>query len=111
MIRTLSALTLAAPLFILGACSSYDDTSYYDERLAAARLASQDNEDQTLASNVAAALTAETRFRNADIHVSSTDDVITLSGYVDNASDIGRAEDIAMTIRGVRGVNNVLRLR
>jgi osmotically-inducible protein OsmY len=101
---------LAAPLFALGACSTYTDTTY-DERLAAARLAAQDSEDQALASDVAAALTAEPRFRDADIHVSSTDDIVTLSGTVRNSSDIGHAEDIALTVRGVRDVRNALTLR
>ena len=113
MTRTISALVLAAPLFILGACGTYYDEPTYSQQAAAARLASQGDyyEDQALAAKVAAALTAEPRFRNADIHVSATDDMITLSGFVNNGSDIGRAEDLALGIPGVRGVTNALTLK
>jgi osmotically-inducible protein OsmY len=115
MIRIVPAFLLAAPLLMLGACasSSYYDEPTYSERAAAARLASQGDyyEDQAIASKVAAALTAEPRFRNADIHVSVSDDMITLSGYVNNGSDIGRAEDIALSVPGVRAVTNALVLK
>jgi osmotically-inducible protein OsmY len=111
MIRTISLLALAAPLFLAAGCS-YDDTSY-QERAAAARLANQGDyyEDQALASKVAAALTADPRFRSADIHVAAVDNIVTLSGYVRNGSDIGRAEDIAASVGGVRGVTNALTLQ
>lgn len=113
MIRTISLLALATPLLLAAACSTdYEDASY-QQSAAAARLASQGDyyEDQALASKVAAALTADPRFRSADIHVSAVDNIVTLSGYVRNGSDIGRAEDIAAGIGGVRGVTNALTLQ
>jgi hyperosmotically inducible protein len=105
---TTAALLLASTL---AACGSSGPT--YQERRVAARLDNRGEYlvDQGISSKVAAVFTAEPRFRNADIHVATVDNVVTLSGSVRNGSDIGFAEDLALSVEGVRGVNNVLTVR
>lgn len=92
----------------LTACGTAGPT--YQERRAAAALDSRGQylEDQGISSKVAAAFTAEPRFRDSQIHVATIDKVVTLSGYVRNGSDIGYAEDLALSVDGVRGVSNRL---
>lgn len=96
---------------VLAGCGSPGPT--YEEQRAAARLDNRGEylEDQGISSKVAAALTAEPRFRDSDIHVATVDNMVTLSGYVRSGSDIRLAEDLALSIDGVRGVNNVLTVR
>ncbi|MHB1206100.1 MAG: BON domain-containing protein [Rhodospirillaceae bacterium] len=102
------ALLLATSL---AGCGSAGPT--YQEQRVAARLDNRGEylEDQGISSKVAAAFVAEPRFRDADIHVATVDNMVTLSGYVRNGSDIGFAEDVALGVEGVRGVNNVLTVR
>ena len=108
-LKTTTALLLLASS--LAACGSPGPT--YQERRVAARLDSRGEYlvDQGISSKVAAVFTAEPRFRDADIHVATVDNVVTLSGSVRNGSDIGFAEDLARSVEGVRGVNNVLTVR
>lgn len=92
----------------LGACGTAGPT-YREERIAA----QLDNrgqylEDQGITSKVAAVFTAEPRFRGAQIHVTTVDNVVALSGFVSNGSDIGYAEDLTLSVEGVRGVANRL---
>ena len=94
----------------LSACGTAGPT-YREERVAAAL----DNrgqylEDQGITSKVAGVFTAEPRFRTAEIHVTTVDNVVTLTGFVSNGSDIGAAEDLAMSVEGVADVNNALRI-
>ena len=96
----------------LAACGSTSGPTPHERRVAA-RLDNRGEYlmDQGISSKVAAVFTAEPRFRNADIHVATVDSMVTLSGFVRNGSDIGYAEDLAMSVEGVRGVNNVLSVR
>ncbi len=105
------ALSIALPLtFGLAACSS-GPTPY--ERAQAERLADRGDmlEDEAISSKVAAAIIAEPRLRDAEIHVATFDNVVRLSGVVEDGRDADRAEDIAETVRGVRGVENKLVIR
>lgn len=95
-------------LCALGACGTAGPTTR--ERQVAAALDSRGQylEDQGISSKVAAAFTAEPRFRDAEVHVVTVDNVVTLTGFVRNGSDIGYAEDLALSVEGVRGVSNRL---
>ncbi len=104
---TLSFVVLAVAL---SACGSSGPT-YREQRVAAAL----DNrgqylEDQGITSKVAAVFTAEPRFRDAQIRVTTVDNVVTLSGFVHSGSDIGAAEEMAMSVEGVADVRNALRV-
>ena len=106
-----AALTLMAALpLALAACSS-GPTPY--ERAQAARLADRGDmlEDEAISSKVASAIIAEPRLRDSEIHVATFDNVVRLTGVVETGSDADRAEDIATTVRGVRGVENKLVIR
>src|SRR5689334_17298446 len=92
----------------LGACGSAGPT--YREARIAAQLDNRGQylEDQGISSKVAAVFTAEPRFRDSEIHVVTIDNVVTLTGFVRNGSDIGYAEDLTLSVEGVRGVKNAL---
>ena len=108
---TLKGIAGVILLATLAGCGSPGPT--YREQRVAARLDSRGEylEDQGISSKVAAAFVAEPRFRDADIHVATVDNLVTLSGFVRNGSDIGFAQDLALSVQGVRGVNNVLTVR
>ena len=104
-------ITRGLGLVMLGAlCACGTPGPTVEERRIAARLDSRGQylEDQGISSKIAAVFTAEPRFRDAEIHVTTIDNVVTLSGYVRNGSDIGYAEDLALSVEGVRGVTNRL---
>ena len=106
------ALLLAALPVALGfaACST-GPTPY--ERAQAVRLAEQGDmlEDEAISSKVAAAIIAEPRLRDSEIHVATFDNVVRLTGSVETGGDADRATDIAATVRGVRAVENRLVIR
>lgn len=108
--NTTTKIVLAVALACtVSACGSAPGPTVRERRAAAAL----DNrgqylEDQGIASKVAAVFTAEPRFRASEIHVTTIDNVVMLTGVVRNGSDIGYAEDLARSVEGVRGVANRL---
>ena len=108
--NTTTKIVLAIALACtVSACGSTSGPTVRERRVAAAL----DNrgqylEDQGISSKVAAAFTAEPRFRASEIHITTIDNVVTLTGFVRNGSDIGYAEDVALSVEGVRGVANRL---
>ena len=105
---------LAAVLLTVGlsACGTSSGPTYQERRVAE-RLDNRGQylEDQGISSKVAAAFTTEPRFRDSQIHVATVDNLVTLTGFVRNGSDIGYAEDLTLSVPGVRGVNNTLTVR
>lgn len=97
-----------AMLGALAACGTTGPTVREQRVAAALDNRGQDLEDQGISSKVAAVFTAEPRFRDAEVHVTTIDNIVTLSGFVRNGSDIGFAEDLAYSVEGVRGVANRL---
>jgi osmotically-inducible protein OsmY len=65
-------------------------------------------EDSALTSKVAAAIVEDRRLNGMEIHVKTYDNIVHLTGYVETRDDRLRAEDRAMAVRGVRGVDNAL---
>ena len=65
--------------------------------------------DERIRKNVNDRLADDTDLDASDIEVGLYNGVVTLRGSVDSLWDKRRAEDIARSIPGVRGVNNKLR--
>jgi osmotically-inducible protein OsmY len=94
----------------LAACSS-EPTMYERERVAVLEDRGNVLEDEAISSKVAAALLEEPRLRDSEIHVATFDNIVRLTGTVESNRDAVRAENIATTVRGVRGVDNGLVIR
>jgi osmotically-inducible protein OsmY len=69
----------------------------------------RDYDDMRIRTNVTDRLAEDTDLDSSDIEVGVDDGAVTLSGSVDSLWDKRRAEDIAKSAPGVRGVNNKLR--
>ena len=69
----------------------------------------RDYDDERIRKNVTDRMVDDTDLDASDIGVVVDDGAVTLSGSVDSLWDKRRAEDIAKSVCGVRGVNNKLR--
>ena len=69
----------------------------------------RDYDDKSISANVTNRLADDTDLDASDIEVGVDKGAVTLSGSVDSLWDKRRAEDIAKSVPGVRGVNNKLR--
>ncbi|MBY0511285.1 MAG: BON domain-containing protein [Rhodospirillaceae bacterium] len=65
-------------------------------------------EDAALSSKVAAAIMEDRHLSGMKIHVKTYNNIVHLTGYVESRSDVRHAEERAMTVNGVRGVDNRL---
>lgn len=68
-------------------------------------------DDKTISTKVKAELAADSFTQAIQIEVETYDGVVQLSGFVDNAEKIKRAEDITRNVQGVKDVKNNLVLR
>jgi osmotically-inducible protein OsmY len=66
-------------------------------------------DDMRIRKNVTDRLAEDTDLDSSDIEVGVDNGAVTLSGSVDSLWDKRRAEDIAKSVPGIRGVNNELR--
>jgi len=69
----------------------------------------RDYNDERIRKNVTERMADDTDLDASDIEVGVENGAVTLSGSVDSLWDKRRAEDIAKSIPGVRGINNKLR--
>jgi len=67
-------------------------------------------DDTTITTKVKAAFASGKGIDSNDIHVSTTAGVVQLDGRVQNSSMAARVQEIARNTKGVRGVNNDLRV-
>ena len=65
-------------------------------------------EDAALTSKVAAAILDEPRLRDSTIRVMTYGNIVQLTGEVESLRDAYRAEDVALSVSGVRRVDNDL---
>lgn len=65
--------------------------------------------DTAITAKVKTQLLGEDSLKNATIHVTTTNGVVTLDGTVSNANDKALAATIAKSVKGVRSVDNDLR--
>ncbi len=105
--RLFSTAILLPFAFGVTACGS-SSTSYERQRSAYLDNRGEYLEDAALTSKVAAALLDEPRLRDSSIRVSTYGNIVQLTGEVESLRDAYRAEDIAMSIIGVRRVDNDL---
>jgi hyperosmotically inducible protein len=68
-------------------------------------------DDQTISTKVNAKLAEDSFTQAIQVDVETYDGVVQLSGFVDNPEAIERAEQIAWSVEGVKGVENNLILR
>ncbi|MBN9344077.1 MAG: BON domain-containing protein [Holosporales bacterium] len=68
-------------------------------------------DDAALTTKVKAALVGERRLNAGDIHVITTQNVVELTGIVNNANDKQRAADVAAKVKGIKKVINNLEIR
>jgi len=68
-------------------------------------------DDAAITTKVEAALTGDVGLKVFDIHVSTTHNVVQLTGAVDSQRTIHHAGDVASQVAGVTGVQNNLVLR
>ena len=69
----------------------------------------RDYDDERIRKKVADRLVDDTDLDASDIEIGVDHGAVTLSGSVDSLWDKRRAEDIAKSVFGVKGVNNKLR--
>ena len=67
--------------------------------------------DVTITSKVKAALIREKDLSAMDVNVETLNGTVQLSGFVDTKDQQDRAEKVAKSINGVKGVKNDLRLK
>jgi osmotically-inducible protein OsmY len=77
----------------------------------AATRAGQAIADGTLTAKVKAALLADPDVKGLQIDVDSRDGAVTLSGSLDSAANVARAQSIARATDGVKSVENRLTVR
>ena len=68
-------------------------------------------DDKTISTKVEAQLAQDSITQAIQVEVETYNGVVQLSGFVDSAQKIERAEEIARSVHGVRDVENDLQLR
>lgn len=66
--------------------------------------------DRQLGVQVRDRFSGESELRNADIEVTVSDGVVTLTGIVEDFGERSQAEVLAAGVRGVRGIHNRLKV-
>jgi len=64
--------------------------------------------DAAITAKVKAAILADSSLKTFEIHVTTTHDVVRLTGIVDSEAMIGHATEVARHVSGVKAVNNDL---
>lgn len=103
---TLFAATLAAgSLLPLTASAQETMGAKAETKLDAA---GQATKDTAITAKIKTKLAADRALSAMDIHVDTTDGVVTLSGTVDNKAQVELAEKVVTQTRGVKSVTNKL---
>lgn len=101
LFKYFSALFLAVMLATLLGCASsskHESTGGYLD-------------DSVITTKVKTALLNEPKLKSAEISVETYKGVVQLSGFVSSQYDIRRAVEIAQGVKGVKSVNNDMRLK
>jgi len=68
-------------------------------------------DDSVITSKVKAAVFNEPTLKATEINVETYKGVVQLSGFVRSQSDINRAEEVALGVKGVKSVKNDVRVK
>ena len=68
-------------------------------------------DDSYITTKVKAAILSESSLKSSEINVETFKGVVQLSGFVNSRSDIGRAVEVARSVKGVKSVKNDMRLK
>ncbi|RJX32126.1 MAG: BON domain-containing protein [Oxalobacter sp.] len=68
-------------------------------------------DDTVITTKVKAAIVKEPKLKSAEINVETFKGVVQLSGFVSSQQSISRAVEIARSVKGVKSVNNDMRLK
>jgi hyperosmotically inducible periplasmic protein len=93
-------LCAALGLLLLNGCSALDDDITVGESI----------DDASITAQVKAALVEDDDLSALDINVDTRQGVVSLSGVVDEPSDIARATELANDVAGVKSIQNNLRV-
>lgn len=93
--------SLALILAVLGACATGHKSSSPGQYVS----------DSAITTSVKAAIFGESDLSAAEISVETHNGIVQLSGFVSQSSQIGRAEQVAKQVEGVKGVKNSLILK
>lgn len=107
LMRRAFALSSVLLCFGLAACGG---GAYSDRRAEANYLQDRGEalEDAALSSKVAATIMEDRHLSGMKIHVKTYNNIVHLTGYVESRSDKRHAEERALMVKGVRGVDNNL---
>lgn len=67
--------------------------------------------DSVITTKVKASLLSEEGFKGLNVSVETHKGEVLLSGFVDNQSQVSRAEDVAKSVEGVKSVKNALTVK
>ena len=107
--HALSTLTvLVASTLALSACNRADRDQARTEGRQATNQAGAVVDNAALTTKVKAALLADDQVKGTQINVDSNSGTVKLTGTVDSADQVRRAEDVAKGVQGVQHVENNL---
>jgi len=68
-------------------------------------------DDSVITTKVKSAILGESTLKSAEINVETYKGVVQLSGFVSSQADINKAVEVARGVKGVKSVNNDMRLK
>jgi hyperosmotically inducible protein len=68
-------------------------------------------DDSVITTKVKAAIFNEPTLKSAEINIETFKGVVQLSGFVNSQSDINKAAEVARGVKGVKSINNDMRLK
>tara|TARA_R110002110_G_scaffold199015_2_gene409730 strand:- start:23954 stop:24268 length:315 start_codon:yes stop_codon:yes gene_type:complete len=92
---------LAAMLALLVGCASTDDQAGTGEYI----------DDTVITTKVKAAIFNDPELKSMEINVETFKGVVQLSGFVNSQADINQAVRLAREVKGVKSVNNDMKLK
>jgi len=99
--KNVSLFAASLALASMVGCSALDDDITVAEAV----------DDGVITTRVKAALVADDNLKAREIQVETREGVVQLSGFVSDQTEIGEASDLALSIDGVRSVENDIIVR
>ncbi|MGH8599212.1 MAG: BON domain-containing protein [Burkholderiales bacterium] len=94
-------LSLGMMMMVLAGCASTATQQSTGEYI----------DDATITSKVKAAFVSDKQVSALDIHVTTYNGVVQLSGFADNPDEVQRATELARNVEGVKAVRNDVQLK